>query len=85
MQVLCSDGETTEQTQTQHLQIQVQQSYLGIPSFISPHYGSPPDKEQAWSSLVVAWLGFGAFTTAAQVQSLVWELRFHLKHFWAKK
>ena len=31
------------------------------------------------SSLVVQWLGFGAFTTVAQVQSLVWELRSHIK------
>ena len=31
------------------------------------------------SSLVVKVLGFGAFATEAQVQSLVWELRSHIK------
>ena len=36
---------------------------------------------------MVLWSGFGAFTAAAQVQSLVWELRSHLKllHAVAKK
>ena len=28
---------------------------------------------------MVQWLGFGAFTAVAQVQSLVWELGFHIK------
>ena len=31
------------------------------------------------SSLVVHWIGFGTFTTVAQVQSLVWELRSLIK------
>ena len=30
------------------------------------------------------WLGLGAFTTAAQVQSLIWELRPHIKPWHAK-
>ena len=29
-------------------------------------------------SLLVSWLGLGAFIAAAQVQSLVWELRSHI-------
>ena len=39
------------------------------------------------SSLVVWWLGFSTFTAAAQVKSLVWELRSHFKllHAAAKK
>ena len=40
------------------------------------------------SSLVVYWLGFGAFITAAWVQFLVWELRWHIKSYcmpWQKK
>ena len=39
------------------------------------------------SSLVVLWLGLGTFTTAAQVRSLVWKLRSHIKglHTAAKK
>ena len=36
-------------------------------------------------SLVVYWLGFGAFTAGAQVQSLVGELRSHEPHVMAKK
>ena len=36
-------------------------------------------------SLVVQWLGFGAFTAGAQVQSLVRELRSHKPHDMAKK
>ena len=28
---------------------------------------------------MVCWLGFGVFTAMAQVQSLVWELIFHIK------
>ena len=31
------------------------------------------------SSLVVQWLGFGAFTVVTWVQSLIWELSFHIK------
>ena len=33
------------------------------------------------------WLGFGAFTSVAWVQSQVWELRFHIKplHAMAKQ
>ena len=30
-------------------------------------------------------MGFGAFTAATQVQSLVWELRSHIKLMWPKK
>ena len=39
------------------------------------------------SSLVVQWLGLSAFTAMAWVQSLVWELRSHVKllHAVAKK
>ena len=39
------------------------------------------------SSLVAQWLGLSAFTAAAWVQSLVWELRSHIKplHATAKK
>ena len=37
--------------------------------------------KESRNSLVVYWLEFGAFTTAAQVQSLVWELRPHIKVF----
>ena len=37
------------------------------------------------SSLVVYWLGFSAFTAAAWVQSLAWELRSHINHATAKK
>ena len=33
---------------------------------------------------MVKWLGLGALTTAAQVQSLVWELRSHSKVLHAK-
>ena len=36
-------------------------------------------------SLVVYWLGFGAFTAGAQVQSLVRELRSHRPHIQSKK
>ena len=36
-------------------------------------------KNQPGSFLVVYWLGFGAFTTVAQVQSLIWVLRSHFK------
>ena len=31
------------------------------------------------SSLMVWWLGFSTFTTVAQVQPLIWELRYHIK------
>ena len=39
------------------------------------------------SSLIVLWLGFGALTAVAWVQSLLWELRCHIKplHASAKK
>ena len=36
-------------------------------------------KKVMGSSLVVQWLGLDAFTAAAQVQPLVWELRFYIK------
>lgn len=36
-------------------------------------------KHTSGSSLVVEWLGFGAFTPVAQVRSLVWETRSHIK------
>ena len=36
-------------------------------------------------SLVVQWLGLGAFTDVVQVQSLVRELRSHKLHSMAKK
>ena len=41
----------------------------------------------SWEFLVVQWLGFSAFTTVSWVQSLIWELRFHVKlpHTTAKK
>ena len=38
-----------------------------------------------WNFLVVQWLGLGAFTAMAQVQSLVGELRSHKSHITAKK
>ena len=37
-----------------------------------------PGKD-GYSSLVVWWLGFSAFTAVAWVQSLIWELRSHIK------
>ena len=37
-----------------------------------------------WSSLVVYWLGLGGFTTIAQIQSLLWELRPYNKLLHAK-
>lgn len=45
------------------------------------------DRSRLGGSLVVSWLGFGAFTAVAQVQSLVWELRSHIKplHAMAEK
>ena len=36
------------------------------------------------NSLAVQWLGLGAFTVVARVQSLVWELRFCKLHGVAK-
>ena len=37
------------------------------------------------SSQAVQWLGLSAFTLVAQVQSLVWELRFASCMMWPKK
>ena len=38
-------------------------------------------KNKGGSSLVVWWLRLGTFTAVAWVQSLVWELRSHIKLF----
>ena len=48
-----------------------------IPPFVTVENVSP----------VVQWLGRGAFTSVAQVPSLVWELRSHIKwlHAGSKK
>lgn len=43
---------------------------------LKPHLGS---------SLMVQWLGFCGFTTVAQVQALVWELRSHSMFYKKKK
>ena len=40
---------------------------------------------QGWNSLAVQWLGLGAFTAVARVQSLVREIRSHKSHDKAKK
>ena len=47
--------------------------------------GQVGQKMKRQSCLVVWWLGLGAFTAVARVQSQVWELRFHIKQLRQKK
>ena len=49
------------------------------------HKTCPQDVHNLGNSLVVQWLGLGAFTARARVQSLVRELRYHELHNAAKK
>ena len=45
----------------------------------------PQKLKHKGNSLAVQWLGLGAFTAGAQVQSLVRELRSHRPHIQSKK
>ena len=57
----------------------------GLNSLTMPTHVSCLKNYIEGSSLVVQWLGFGAFTAVARVQSLVRELRSCKQHSAAKK